>query len=529
MTFIDYQFGLFLLVGVLLFYLCPVRHRWKVLLAISILFYAIAGVKYLPFIFVTSFSVFWGGKKIGSIYGQLDERIENEKPDRKEKKALKEKAKTQCKKIMLGVLVFNIALLCVVKFTKFFINPINSLITFMGGEGTFSAAHIIVPLGISYYTFSALSYLLDLYWRRVDCEKSYARFLLYLIYFPHILQGPIEHYGRLGERLKAELLFDYDRFCKGLQLMLYGYFKKLVVADRINTFITTAYGNYSETSGSILLVAMFLDVVYIYADFSGCMDMVRGMSQLFGIEMDLNFNHPFSSRTVTEFWRRWHMTMGGWFREYVYMPVSTSDFVKNVSKKTRDSLPLQMSRSITTAIPVTVTWVLTGLWHGTGATYVAWGLYYSFMIFMSVSFGESAHNLAVKCRVKTETESYHLFQVIRTTCIFAGGRLLTRPGTLHQTWDIIKRTVSHFDLFALADGSLLEMGMTGKELLVAAFFILLFGCISTLQQKMQVRELIARQNLPVRWAIYIAAIFIVLIFGVYGPGYDASAFVYMAY
>lgn len=529
MTFINFEFGIFLLLGIALFFACPSKHRWKMLLLISVVFYAIAGLKYLPFIFVTSLSVYLGGRKMGAVYEKLEQDLEADGLDRKEKKVMRETAKQNCKKVMLCVLVANLVILCIVKFTKFFIGPINHLLAVMGGNASFTAADIIVPLGISYYTFSALSYLLDVYWKRVEYEKNYFRFLLFLIYFPHILQGPIEHYGMLGQELKKELKFDYDRVCSGLQLMIYGYFKKLVIADRINTFISSAYGNYDKTAGSILLIAMFLDVVYIYADFSGCMDIARGVSQIFGVEIALNFNHPFSSRSITEFWRRWHMTMGGWFREYVYTPLSTSQLVKNINKATRNNMPAQVSRSLTTVIPVFVTWVLTGLWHGTGITYVSWGLYYSFMIFMSVCFGEMFHNMAVKCHIKTETESYHFFQMVRTTCIFAGGRLLTRPGSLQLSWGILKRTILHFSPSALFTGAIFKQGLGRTEVTLSVFCILIFGLISILQQRLKVRRFIARQNIPVRWAIYIAAILVIIIFGIYGEGYDASAFVYMAY
>ena len=359
MTFIDLQFGIFLLVSILLFYLCPVKQRWKVLLLVSLVFYAIAGLRYLPFIFVTSFTVYYAGCRMGKVYEALEKELAEKELDRKEKKLKKEQAKQVCKRIMLLALVGNLVILCIVKFTKFFIDPINHLLMAVGGNGTFTAADIIVPLGISYYTFSALSYLLDVYWKRVEYEKSYSRFLLYLIYFPHILQGPIEHYGRLGQRLKKELTFDYDRVCKGIQLMLYGYFKKLVIADRINPFITTAYQNHNTTAGSILLLAMFLDVVYIYADFSGCMDIGRGVSEIFGIEMDLNFNHPFSSKTVTEFWRRWHISLSKWFRDYVYIPLGGS----------RVSIP----RNI---LNLAIVWLLTGIWHGASYSFIVWGIMY---------------------------------------------------------------------------------------------------------------------------------------------------------
>ena len=529
MTFIDLSFLVFLGISALIFYICPVKYRWLVLLGVSIVFYAIAGVKFLPFIFVTSFTVFLAGRAVGKRYEKMDAILLEGDWNRKEEKRIKEEAKKDAKKYLLAALILNVGILCVVKFTRFAVNPVNMILQAMGREGNFSAAFIIVPLGISYYTFSCLSYLLDVYWKREKYEKNYARFLLYAIYFPHILQGPIERYGRLGQRLKGELLFDYDRICKGLQLMLWGFFKKLVIADRINIFNNGVYAENSGAEGLIYWIAFFLDIVYIYADFSGCMDIARGASQIFGVELDLNFDHPFSTRSVVEFWRKWHMSLGSWFKDYVYYPISTSGMVKNLNKKLRKKLPDAVTRSIVTAIPVTVTWVLTGLWHGTGVTYLAWGLYYSFMIFMSVSFGELFTKLAVKLHINTEAWSWKVFQMVRTTCIFGVGRILTRPGTLRLSAHAIKSGLTKWNPWVFTDGTLYKFGLEQKSVELMAAAILLFGGISILQQRVSVREKIAEQNLLFRWGLYFAAIFAVLIFGIYGVGYDAAAFVYMAY
>ena len=173
--------------------------------------------------------------------------------------------------------------------------------------------------------------------------------------------------------------------------------------------------------------------------------------------------------------------------------------------------------------------MLTGLWHGTGKTYLAWGIYYAFMIFMSVSFEEDFKRLAVKLKINTQAPSFLFFQMARTTLIFTGGRLLTRPGTLHQSWYVLKAAVREFNPWVLFDGTLYKFGLDRQDFTLALMCIALFGFVSHLQQKGSVREMIAKQNLIVRWAIYLGAIFAVLILGIYGPGYDASAFVYMAY
>lgn len=530
MTYIQMNFLLFLAGVFLVFYVCPVRFRWIILLAASLIFYVTAGVEFLPFILLTSFSVYLAGKHMDRIYRKLDRSCSSGAPDRKEKKARKEKAKAECRRILTGILILNIGILCVCKFMKFFVEPVNALLAFMTGQGSFSAEMIIVPLGISYYTFSSLSYLLDVYWRRIDSEKNYFRFLLYACYFPHILQGPIARYGGLGERLKAELRFDYQRVTMGMQLMVWGFIKKLVLADRIHIFVTQVYGLHTEADGAVLLVAALLDVVYIYADFSGCMDIARGMSQIFGVELDLNFDHPFASVSVTEFWRRWHISMGGWFREYVYLPVSTSKLVKAISKGTRGRVPERIFRVLVTILPVFVTWVLTGLWHGTGTTYLAWGIYYSFLILLSVSFGEDLHQLTVKAGVQVENASWKMFQMLRTTLIFAGGRLLVTPGNLLTTRFIAARIVKGSHPWIFFDGTLYEYGLDAQDMRIILFFTLLFGLVSFVQLRgISVREWIASQGIVFRWMVYILGFVTVLLLGVYGPGYDAATFAYMAY
>lgn len=529
MTFIQVKFLIFLIVIFFAFYICPIKYRWIVLLGSSIVFYAIAGVKYLPFIFVTSFTVYLAGRKMGRIYDAQEEAAKEKELSRKEKKELREQAKAKCKKTLLLTLILNLGILAVCKYLKFFIGPVNSLIQSAGGSRQLTAASIIVPLGISYYTFSALSYLLDVYWKRVSWEASYPRFLLYLIYFPHILQGPIERYGRLGEQLKRELRFDYKRVTFGVQLIVWGFMKKLIIADRLTIFITKVYQDYERADGLLFIIAALLDVAYIYADFSGCMDMARGISQIFGVELDLNFDHPFSSKNIAEFWRRWHITLGEWFRDYVYYPVSTSKLVKNIGRKTRGIWPPRLCRLAMNVFPIVITWILTGLWHGTGKTYLAWGIYYAFMLLISSTFGEDLHLLAVRCGIKTETMSWQLFQMVRTTLIFAGGRLLTSPGGLWKTKYIVKNILTTFNPWILTDGSLFTYGLDGNAFILVFAGIALMGIVGWYQKKASVRAGIAAQGIVFRWLIYLGAVLTIIIFGIYGPGYSASSFVYMAY
>jgi D-alanyl-lipoteichoic acid acyltransferase DltB (MBOAT superfamily) len=282
-------------------------------------------------------------------------------------------------------------------------------------------------------------------------------------------------------------------------------------------------------AGSIFLVAMIFDAFQIYTDFSGYTDIVRGVSQTFGVELEQNFNHPFFSKTVPEYWRRWHMTLGGWFKDYVYYPCTISKFMKNLNKKTKKALPDRVSRFITVVIPVFVTWVLTGLWHGTGKTYLAWGIYYSTLITISVAFHPEFEKLNSLLRIKTDTFAWQLFRMVRTFCCFMGGRLLTRPGSLYNTVQVIKNVLFNGRWWCLFDGSLYNFGLNAAQLTLVMICILVLWAVSMMQERFSVREALEKQNILFRWAIIYIAIFSIIIFGIYGLGYDASAFLYMQY
>ncbi len=529
MVFTTIEFLVFLIVALLAFYACPMKHRWKMLLIISVVFYILADIRFLPFIFVTSFLVFMAAKKLTKNWNMQDEAIAKEGVTSEEKKQIKKTYKKKNRRVLLVVLIITFGILCYSKFLRYFIGPVNNILSALGGQGDFTAKDIIVPLGISYYTFSTVGYLLDVYWRRYACETNYARFALYAIYFPHILQGPIERYNRLGARLKMELKFSSERMLSGFQLMLWGYFKKMVIADRVDAFVTAAYADYSHTTGVLLLLAAILDVLYIYMDFSGCMDIARGVSDMFGIELDLNFKRPFFSKSITEFWRRWHMTLGGWFKDYVYYPVSTASWVKKAGKKVKKKLGDRAGRIVVTFFPIVITWFLTGLWHGTGMPYIAWGLYYGFVIMCSVTFQPEMKWLTEKLHINTEAKSWQVFQMVRTTAIFAGGRLLTRPGMLFQTKAIGGRILKYFEPWALLNGRVFDYGMSAKDFNVIIASVLLLIYISNLQEKGSVREMVKKQNIVFRYMLLLGIIFAILIFGIYGPGYTAGSFAYMNY
>lgn len=386
--------------------------------------------------------------------------------------------------------------------------------------------NVVVPLGISYYTFSSVGYLLDVYWKKAEHIGNYFKFLLCVLYFPQLVQGPIARYNRLEKELFMEHLFDYKQVCFGLQLMLYGYAKKMILADRLSLYTSAVFGNLQSYEGLVILVAVFASVFQLYMDFSGCMDIVCGASQIFGIKLDQNFQHPFFSTSTAEFWRRWHITLGTWFKDYVYMPVAVSKWLIKLITKIRNTFGKRAAKIVNTAVPLLIVWLLTGIWHGTGWNYVVWGLYYGTIIICSTLLAERYKKLADFLHIDRTTKLYRIFQMVRTFFVFAGGRLITAPGTLENAWTAVKQMIGSFNPWIFWDGTLYGMGLDYKDWCVVVIGLLLVRQISILQEKGSVREMIARRNIVLRWMVYYGAFFAILIFGMYGAGYNASDFIY---
>lgn len=488
LTFVNFTFYCFLLFTFILYYSVPLRVRKYVLLAVSIAFYVTWGFVQFAFVAVTAVTAYAGANLIE-----------------------KKESKTKKKLILFIAIVILVLMLLYVKLGKLF----------------FEAKSIIVPLGISYYTFSVIGYLADVYWGKEKAEKNFLKFLLFILYFPKILEGPIEKYRPLADRLFEGHKFDYKQFCFGLQLMVYGAFKKLVVADRLVILTNEIFGteSYVNYGGAMVIAGGIFRALQMYADFSGCMDMALGMSQTLGIELTKNFNHPFFSKSAAEFWRRWHITLGVWFKDYVYMPLSINPTLIKISGKLRQHVGKRFGKAFMTIITLYSVWILTGLWHGTGKGYIVWGLYWGTVIAFSTVFEPELKKFTKLLHINTETKSYTVFKMVRTFLIFSFGRLITVPHLREE----LKKIIFDNQPWQLFDGTLFNLGLDRPDFAVLVISLLLIWKISLWQEKESVREAVAGYNIVFRWLLYLGAVFAVLIFGMYGPGFDASNFVYMQF
>ncbi len=503
MIFTSLNFVLFLSVCFLFYYLLPLRMRWLVLLAGSIFFYLCAGWKKLLFVLATALVSYGIALRISRIY-QSDKYAELNQAEKKKK------AKVW---LMLGVFLVMIVLIYT-KIAKNFLDVEN----------------LIIPLGISYYTFGIIGYMADVYWRRDQAETNLLKLLLYMIYFPHILQGPIARHKKLAGQLSEGHLFNYRNFCFGLQRITWGFFKKLLIADRFAIIVNEVFDNYTKYEGQYFLLALLACALQLYCDFSGCMDIALGVSECFGITLEENFKRPFYSRSAAEFWRRWHITLGAWFKDYVYMPLVISPRLIKLSKKAKDRFGSRFGKSLMTIIPLAIVWLLTGLWHGSGLDYILWGCYWGLIIIMGTVFAPEFKKLTTFLKIPTESVLWKNFQRVRTFLIFCGGRLLTAPGDIGVSMEILKSLFTKGNLWIWFDQSIYDLGLDMPNFWAGIAGLALLCFVSHKQEEgVKIRESIASWSLPVRWALYYGLFFAVLIVGFYGAGFEASAFVYMQY
>lgn len=523
MSYQSLGFIVFSAVAVLLYYVVGRKRQLWVLALANLAFFAIAGIKYLPFILVTTVTTYCAGRWMGKIYEELDENLAA-CTDSAAKKALRKKAKSRAKIVLIASIVITAGILVVCKYTTFVLKNVNLILSALNLP-EITLFKLILPLGISFYTFMALSYVLDIYWKRYQAEKSFLLYAVFLSYFPHVVQGPIDRFNEFREQVKDGIGFEYKNITFGAQLALWGFFKKLVIADRIGLFVDAVLGNWRECDGIYLILAIVVYSIQIYADFSGCIDIVSGVSELFGIHLRQNFNHPYFSKTMAEFWRRWHISLQEWFKDYVYFPVSTSSFVKKHKKRLKNKYEGRASTLFATCFPILVVWLVTGIWHGAAWKFVAWGLFHAMLLICSNVFEPFTTRATQLLRIDTDNFGWHLIQMARTYFLCCVGRIFFRANSLRNALSIFKRMITSTSLGALFNHEQVY-GLNASNVILAVFAVIVLWFVDMLQERMGVRETLARQNIIFRWAVIFCGLFAVIIFGIYGPGYDASSFIY---
>jgi len=495
MQYVSLLYLLAFLPLVLLAYgLSPQRHRWKLLLAASYIFYGLLSKTLIIYLLFSTISIHELGLWLNACQDGEKER----------KRRI----------LWYGVFV-HIGLLAVLKYSAFFLESLNAVLPLALPVPSF-----VLPAGISFFTLQAVSYLSDVYHGRIRGDESLGRLALYLAFFPAIVEGPICRYAETAEELYAGRPLTYKNITFGAQRMVWGLFKKLVVADRLNIFVQKIFTHWGQYSGLVVLLGAAAYTLQLYADFSGCIDLTIGTAELFGVRLPENFRQPFFSRTASEFWRRWHITLGTWFKDYIFYPLSLTRPVKALGRKARKTLGRRLGQTVQVLPPLLAVWVCNGLWHGAGWNYLFFGLYYFVLIVFGNLLEPAADRASHLLGLSREGGIWRVFQTVKMAAIVVTGELFFRAEGLAAGFAMFGSIFSGWNRAVLTDGTLLRLGLDACDFGVIAAGTLVMLAVDLLHERgVCLREKLAQTNLPLRWTICLAAVLAVVIFGAYGAGY----------
>ena len=506
MQFLSYYFIILWVLAFALYYLFPKKMQWYVLLAVSLLFYVI-GSRGIPYaLLITAVTTYGCG-----LY--LKKSLETQKAkaaqcgDKEQKKTVKLAFEKKRKRVQILYFAVNLALLVFHKYT----------------------GNIIMPIGISFYTLTAMSYVIDAGRENCEVEPNFLKVLLFLSYLPAITQGPFNRFADMKKQFEAEHEFNYEKMLRSIQRFVWGAFKKLVIADRIGIFVDRVFSNdTSAVSGSIYACAVVFYMLQLYADFSGYIDMAAGISESFDVALPENFKRPYFAKSVAEFWRRWHITLGTWFKDYVMFSFAMSAPGRKLGKFCKKKWSL-LGKHVVPILGTMLVWFFTGVWHGRTINYMLWGVYYGLIMSLSLVLESNYPVWKQKLHIK-EGKGYQMFCMIRTWLIVFAADVLIRSENLAQAGAVFGAFFTRFHVKALLSSTLTSYGLSKYEFLLLFAALLIWFLVSVLEERgKDVRACLAAKPVIIRWVCYYGIVLLVLITGIYGGNYDTAAFLYQSF
>lgn len=516
MTYFDLTYAfLFLPITMIVYSITPKKFRYIILLIASLVFFALISNKLIIFLLATIVSIYFGARWLTRINKKQEEALETALKD--DRKAIKAKFKKQKRLVLLGVILFNVAFLFFYKYLKFFLINTNIVLKWLDVDYKFKILKYVAPVGISYYTLQAISYITDVYNDKIAAEKNILKLALFMSFFPQIMEGPIVKFHDTAEKLAEGLKITFHNLSFGYQRIAFGFFKKFVIADRLNLLVKTVFAHYTNYSGISCWLAVIGYMVMLYAEFSGTMDIVIGTGEIFGVTIPENFRQPFFAKNISEFWARWHISLGTWFKDYIFYPVSLSKPMKKITTTARKVLGPHYGALISGSVALLVVWLLNGLWHGAGWNYIFFGLYHFVMILLGGIIEPIVVKVCEKHNINRKNIFYRCLQTIKLWFVVFVGELFFRAPTVAMGFKMLKKM---FTNFSLGPGEIASLGLDIADYIILIIAIIFLFIIGILKEKgINIREKIAEKKIFVRWIIYYALILSVITFGAYGPGY----------
>lgn len=495
------------LISMLLYSITPKRYRYISLLALSVIAYGIVSFKGLAFI-LASILTFYSS---GLLIDYITNKYKVKGLPKQERKALKKKVKSKKKRVVILAVFISVGLLSVLKYFNFFANSTCEILKIFSINCSMPEIELLLPVGISYYTLQGLSYVIDISRGKYKAEKNFLKVALFVSFFPRLNEGPFGRYDDLmpqllsGENLKQRNVYN------GVAELLFGTLKILVVANRAGIVADDVFKNYNTYNGLSIIIGVIAFTVQLYAEFSGYINIARGIGHMYGVEMAKNFDNPFISKDVSEFWRRWHISLGAWFRDYIFYPVSTSKMSMNIMKKCKPSV----GNFIVITYSLLIVWFLTGLWHGASNKYIVYGLYYFALMILHNLLQPVFEKLWKSLNIDSDNKYLKVTRIAKTLILVSIGMLMFRAINLSQFADMFGtifslkgKTINIIDILKLEDIIIVIIG----------FIIMLVPTVLE-DRFIKIRNWYEQLRGIKKYFICFAALLIIFIFGAYGIGY----------
>lgn len=528
MSLVSLTFILFFIGVMVVYYLVPGKFQWLVLLTASIIFYFWSATPYtLIYVLLSIVSVYWATRRIEV----LDVRLEQTDDKENRKKIMSAKRSAY----LIGVIIC-VGMLAALKYMNFILGNAGIIASLFGKGVAIPEVHWIASLGISFYTLQMVGYLTDVYWGISKPQRNIAKLALFNCYFPQMISGPISRYHELEETLFGIHKFDAQKIYQGLLRILIGFFKKLVISEHLIKVTDAIYAAPAEYGGVFVWIGTALYVIQIYADFAGCMDIVMGVSECFGVILPENFKTPFCSTTIQEFWQRWHITLGTWLKDYIMYPILRSSLWSKYTKTVKKKWGKRAAKLIPTFTGMLILWFGMGLWHGGGWNYIGEGIWFWLVIVLGQVLEPQFKSVLQKLRINAEGKVWYYFRCMRTTFIYAVGALFFKAGTLKNALFMLREAFSPIRLIntvneivpvvLVIDENIgtMQLSWTALSVAVGTVIMVIWGIME--KHGKPFIKTVAKKNMFVNAVVVYVLLFMILLLGAYGPGYSSSEFIY---
>lgn len=508
MSITSAHFFVMLTLSVIIYYILPKAYQWYALVGYSAYFFCVSSTPATGIYLIACILTTW-------ICAQMILRFRTS-GSRKAFAAL-----------LFGIIV-NVGMLAALKYSNFLIRNVNGILAGGGVTAGIEEVHWPSPMGISFYTLMAVGYLADTYRGIIEPTGNVLKTALFIGYYPQLISGPITRYNEVKEQIFTGRSFSYRNVAFGAQRILYGMFKKIVISSRAEILVNAIYADIETYNGFYLWIAMFLFMLQLYTDFSGCMDIIMGASECYGIVLPENFRTPFSSKTVQEYWQRWHATLGAWLKDYILYPILRTRLWNRITKRIKGHLGKKASKQIPAYLGMLCVWLLIGLWHGGGWKFIiGMGLWFWACIVLEGVLEPYCSWLKKRLGIDEDTFTWKLFQSVKVFVLVSVGNVFFRMETLHASIRVLKLAFGRVNPWIFFDGSLAQMGITYGDMNILLIGVGVLWITGHLQNKYgAVREWVQKQFLPFRWLLWLVLFVFILIYGNYGPSYDAASFIY---